>query len=66
MNLNVIKNRVKEIKAIAATDPESAHSKEDDLYADIIATLASGGKVTREMAQEALKTQKMDFPRWCA
>jgi hypothetical protein len=66
MTLTGIEERVRAIRE-RRRDPEEAHSLEGGLYADFIAFVASGedGPI-REMAQAILKTQEIEFPRWCA
>lgn len=66
MTLREIKNRVDHIKKIVG-DNEAAHSEEDSLYSDFIAYLAkTASPKYREMAKTILKTQEIDFRRWCA
>jgi hypothetical protein len=61
-----VRERVEAIRA-ARGDDERAHMLEDALYSDILAAIASGG-CTRpeECCTEALKTQEIEFARWCA
>ena len=51
-------------------DNESAHSEEDSLYRDVLATIADPGfdnmPLARDLAVIALSTQEIDFARWCA
>ncbi len=63
------------VRLIAAADgdPELAHSREDDLYWDVLSEIAryshvdSGvGRFCAQLAAEALKTKDVDFPRWYA
>jgi hypothetical protein len=54
--------RVEDIRN-SAGDDEKQHSKEGDLYLDLIKFYANNGC---ELAKEALKTQKLDFSRWCS
>ena len=59
------------IKAIEKTkwDDETAHSMEDDLHVEVLDAIASGtlkGDDAKEAAALALKTQDIDFARWCA
>jgi hypothetical protein len=56
---------VAEIAAVAI-DYEVAHSKEDDLHADVLAAIARGATNAQELAQAALKTEEIEFPRYCA
>lgn len=56
----------KEISDIRELDPESAHSSEDDLHQDVLKAIANGATNPAELAREALKSLKLDFPRWYA
>jgi len=48
-------------------DPERAHEEEDKLYKDVLNYLSVYAEHDLAMiAAEALKTQRIDFPRWCA
>lgn len=58
------------IKAVAEIeknkdDDERAHSEENRLHAAVLRYYAEGG-TDPELAREALKTQEIDFARWCA
>jgi hypothetical protein len=67
MTLEDVQARVAEIRSIGAGDPEAAHSKEDDLYRDVLQFIAYGPQgLHKELAYAALETQEEDFPRWCA
>jgi hypothetical protein len=70
MTLKQARDRVEEIKRIAADD-ERAHGMEDDLRADVLKAIATGkhsgghsGAVV--LAQIALSTEDIEFARWCA
>lgn len=65
MTKSEVKKRVKDIKE-SAGDYESAHSMEDDLYLDVLNAIADGAKDAAELAKEAIKTTKINFPRHCA
>jgi hypothetical protein len=65
MELKEIKTRIDNIKAVSGDD-EVAHIEEDALREDFIKYIAIGGNVTSEMAKEVLKTNDIDFARWCA
>lgn len=61
--------RVEEIGGLS--DPEEAHSAEDDLYREVLEAIANwkpeqGTLHYRDLCREALKTQAMSFPRWVA
>ena len=48
-------------------DDEAAHEMEDALYEKFIQHVASSGnKRLSELAKLCLKTQDIDFARWCA
>ena len=66
MNLDEIKKHVAHIDTLKG-DNEAAHCAEDALYAAFISYVAKAGtKELIAMAQEILKTGKIDFCRWCA
>lgn len=49
-------------------DDECAHSDEDDLHKDVLASIAqhSSDDWARGLARAALKTLDIKFSRWCA
>ena len=57
--------RVDVIKAVY-DDPEDAHGKEDELRHDVLQAIAEGSKYGRALAEIALTTSEIEFPRWCA
>jgi hypothetical protein len=57
--------RVKLIQQ-SAGDDEYAHSMEDDLRRDVLQAIADGAPNVRELAAAALKTDEINFARWCA
>ena len=64
-----IKFALEEIQeAINKKDYEAAHSLEDDLFIEVLKTIALGFENIEayELADEALKSLDIDFPRWCA
>jgi hypothetical protein len=66
MDLEYIKLEVANIEAMKGDD-ESAHAAEDVLRAGFIALVAEvGSPELAEMAREVLKTDEIDFCRWCA
>ena len=66
MDINEIKQRVQRIEQ-AKCDYECAHSMEDQLMQDFIKHVAAkGSPKLKEMAREVLKTEDIDFPRYCA
>lgn len=54
------------ITAADRGDDESAHSMEDTLHQDVLAAIAANAPDSGALAYEALKTQQLDFNRWCA
>jgi hypothetical protein len=61
-----IKARVAAVYA-AKGDPEVAHGLEDQLWADVLQSIATNwAENPRYFAELALMTQAIDFPRWRA
>lgn len=49
------------------SDDEMAHVAEDNLYSKVLKAIAAGKcEDPVACAAECLKTQKLDFARWCA
>lgn len=47
--------------------PEAAHTEEDRLFVEVLQTIAAGAAPDpAQLANEVLKTQEIDFPRWRA
>ena len=65
MDLQGIKDRLKEIRELAGDD-ERAHSLEDELYEVLLQHCAIHCKQCGPLAIEALKSQEIKFERWCA
>lgn len=66
MTLDDVKKRVADIAAMAG-DAEVAHSAEDGLYLELLEAIAdSKCEDPQGCAAEAVKTQAIDFERWCA
>ena len=66
MTIETIKKRIEEIKDVR-WDFESAHGMEDRLYTDFIRYVSiAGDKELAEKAHEILKTEHIEFPRYCA
>ncbi len=63
MDIAEVRSRIRSIKA-SKGDNEVAHSKQDELYEDVLRAIARGAD--RALAREALKVQKIEFERWCA
>jgi hypothetical protein len=64
MTLADVLHRVQGISDIRYDD-ESAHCDEDSLRHDVLAYYAAGG-ADPALAVEALKTDHIQFQRWCA
>jgi hypothetical protein len=47
-------------------DDEDAHGKTDDLHRDVLAAIAAGAPDAPLLAAAALRTETLDFARWCA
>lgn len=47
-------------------DPEDFHINEDYLYQKVLEEVVKGNPRAQKMAELALKTKQLDFPRWCA
>ena len=66
MTLDDIKESVEKIRK-CKSDDESAHSMEDMLREDFIVYVASLGDEDLALkALEVLKTNEIEFARWCA
>lgn len=66
MDINEIKQRVQRIEQ-AKGDCECAHGMEDQLMQDFIRYIAENApRGLARMAREVLKTEDIDFPRYCA
>lgn len=64
----VVRAAVAEIKKVKDLDPERAHRLEDDIYKRVLEAVAADEQPSAELsllAKEALKTQKLDFSRYC-
>ena len=69
MTVPEIEERVAEIARLAVTDNEAAHAEEDQLYEDVLRTIADSddsGLAKSMLAVAALKTRSLDFARWYA
>jgi len=65
MTLEEVKIRTANIAA-SQFDDEAAHSMEDDLYEDIIRSIAAGlCDDPIAVCTEAIKTKTIEFARWC-
>lgn len=70
VTLEDVRARIGAIRAITASgDHEAAHGESEDLWRDVLHTIAGGcgsGGITiaRELARLALETRSIDFKRW--
>ena len=65
MKVEDVTARVEEIENISG-DSEVAHSREDDLWRDVLQAIADGAPNARKLAREALRTEDISFARWYA
>ncbi len=67
MNVHYVWDRLQSIKAVAGDD-EVAHAMEDDLWRDVLRHIANDPAKSEfaALAMLALKTDEIDFRRWCA
>ncbi|WP_297952990.1 hypothetical protein [uncultured Lactobacillus sp.] len=64
--VNEVKKWVDSIKD-SRSDFEAAHVLEDELYLKILRGIADGTcEDPQQVAKEAIKTQDINFPRYCA
>jgi hypothetical protein len=62
-----VKRAVTKIRDLAGYDDESAHAREDELWADVLEAIASGkGDPPADLARAALATREIAFSRWYA
>ena len=69
MTVEEIRDRVADIRrrGVVEHDDESAHGFEDGLYEDLLRHIAlHAPEPFCSLAAEALKSQAIDFSRWCA
>ena len=60
-----VAERVRRIGA-HSRDDNLAHSMEYELYRAVIAAIASGAPMARELAEAAIMSQRWGFERWMA
>ena len=65
MTVEEIKRRLAEIRDTVA-DPEMAHIAEDELHRLTLRAIAKGAERPAELAELALKSLWVLFPRWYA
>jgi hypothetical protein len=63
-----VRKRVEQIRklAVPGADFEALHGLEDDLYEDVLKAIAMGVYAPQAIAGEALRTKKIEFPRYAA
>jgi hypothetical protein len=66
MDVSLVQDRVKEIAKVV-TDDERAHGLEDALHCDVLKVIAATSQDprARALAAAAIKTEEIDFGRWC-
>jgi len=66
LTVDQVKERVAKIVQIRSDD-EAAHSEEDLLHFEVLQAIADGNcEDPAACAREALKTEEIEFSRWCA
>jgi hypothetical protein len=61
-----VKLEVERIRKMAGDD-ESAHAAEDDLHQNVLTAIMNGEcEDPKVCAREAMRTQDIEFARWCA
>lgn len=65
MNVSDILARIEAIEN-AGGDFEAQHSLEDQLYEDVLRAIANGAENAQALAETALLSLRLDFPRYCA
>ena len=67
-DLPQIKNWLDHISFLAEDDPESAHASEDELYARVLLEISEFcyNPHWQRMANTALESKSIQFPRWSA
>ncbi len=58
-----IRKRIDEIRRVRK-DPEVAHDAEDQLHKLVLREIANGHPQPKTIAEVALETTEIDFPRW--
>ncbi len=63
MDVQEVQRQVARIREMA-DDNESAHAKEDSLWANVLEAIAGGISDSDGLASAALKTKEITFSRW--
>lgn len=68
LTIEEAKRRVQEIADMDHHDGEQPHQAEDELYLDVLETIAQmdDAPKAKELATIALQVRTMSFPRWYA
>ena len=65
MKIEEVRLRLDEIE-YHKDDDERAHQLRDDLWCDVLASIAEGAGDARLLASVVLESEDIDFSRWCA
>lgn len=65
MDMQTVRDRLSIIEGLR-DDYEGAHAEEQQLYQDVLEHIAKGGSNGQALVQEALKAQRIKFPRYTA
>ena len=65
MTIEEIQKRLQAIKDVK-DDYEKAHSREDELWRDVLRAISKGADNAPELAKEVLKSRRIQFARACA
>lgn len=65
MTIDDVQNRIQVIKTRNG-DPEAQHSMEDALYREVLEAIREGVPNPGDLADAALRSKWLKFPRWCA
>jgi len=64
MLVSEIEARVAEIEQLGEQDNGRAHEKEDALFLDVLAAIASGQPDAQSLAAAAIRSAELDINRW--
>lgn len=65
MKIEEVRLRLDEIEHHKGDD-ERAHHLRDDLWCDVLASIAEGAEDARLLADVVLGSEDIEFSRWCA
>jgi hypothetical protein len=66
MDIEYIREQLKEIESSAGWDFEDAHCRQDALFEEVLREIAKGHADSQRLASEVLRALEIDFPRYCA